>query len=163
MKNFNDTIGNRIRDLPACTAVPQPTAPPRAPTLHSKSKGKAVPLQSWNGSEGSRKLRCSQISWQRHMKVVRLSSLRTGRLYSQEIHLVLISVRGWVESRAIVRPEELCQWKIPMTPSGIEPATFRLVAQWLNQRCHRVPFSICSIFKCSDDGAIQRDQRHTKN
>ena len=27
----NDTIGNRIRDLPACSAVPQPAAPPRAP------------------------------------------------------------------------------------------------------------------------------------
>jgi len=26
MKNFNDTTGNRIRDLPACNAVPQPTA-----------------------------------------------------------------------------------------------------------------------------------------
>jgi hypothetical protein len=28
-KNFNDTIRNRTRDLPACTVVPQPTAPPR--------------------------------------------------------------------------------------------------------------------------------------
>jgi len=30
MKNSNDTIGNRTRDLPACSAVPKPTAPPRA-------------------------------------------------------------------------------------------------------------------------------------
>jgi hypothetical protein len=27
MKNFNDTIGNRTRDLPVCSAEPQPTAP----------------------------------------------------------------------------------------------------------------------------------------
>jgi len=32
MKNSNDTIGNRTHDLPACSAVPQPTAPPRTPT-----------------------------------------------------------------------------------------------------------------------------------
>ena len=31
MKNSNDTIGNRTHDLPSCSAVPQPTAPPRAP------------------------------------------------------------------------------------------------------------------------------------
>jgi len=31
MKNSNDTIWNRTLDLPACSAVPQPTAPPRAP------------------------------------------------------------------------------------------------------------------------------------
>jgi hypothetical protein len=30
MKNY--TIGNRTRDLPACSAVPQPTATPRAPS-----------------------------------------------------------------------------------------------------------------------------------
>jgi hypothetical protein len=28
MKNSNDTIGNRFRDLPVCSAVPQLTAPP---------------------------------------------------------------------------------------------------------------------------------------
>jgi hypothetical protein len=28
MKNSNDLIGNRTRDHPACSTVPQPTAPP---------------------------------------------------------------------------------------------------------------------------------------
>jgi len=31
MKNSSDAIGNRTRDLPSCSAVPQPTATPRAP------------------------------------------------------------------------------------------------------------------------------------
>ena len=31
MKNSSDTIGNRTRDLPTRSAVPQPTALPRAP------------------------------------------------------------------------------------------------------------------------------------
>jgi hypothetical protein len=33
MKNFVDTIGNRTRDLPASSEVPQPPAPPRAPRI----------------------------------------------------------------------------------------------------------------------------------
>jgi hypothetical protein len=34
MKNSNDTIGNRTRDHPPCSAVPQPTAPPHASNIN---------------------------------------------------------------------------------------------------------------------------------
>jgi hypothetical protein len=37
MKNSNYTIGNRTRDLPACSSVPQPTAPPRTSINTSES------------------------------------------------------------------------------------------------------------------------------
>ena len=33
MENSNDTIGNRTRDLPACSAVSQPTAQPGGPRV----------------------------------------------------------------------------------------------------------------------------------
>ena len=59
--------------------------------------------------------------------VVRFPALGTGRHYHLEMILVNNLVRGTVDHMVIMRLEGLCQWKITMTPSRIEPATFRFV------------------------------------
>jgi hypothetical protein len=44
-------------------------------------KGKAIPIQAWTGPEGSSRLRLSDFKTVGTWKVVRLSDVRTGRLY----------------------------------------------------------------------------------
>ena len=66
---------------------------PTKETDFFKDKGKAVPLQACRGPEGSRKL-----SFPDFVTTAQdgggFSALRYGRLYPQEILLVLISVSG---------------------------------------------------------------------
>jgi hypothetical protein len=86
--------------------------------------GKAITVSGGWGSQTSRK-----------------SAHECGNVVSpthRPLFLVLISVRDWVNLRATVWPEVVRQWKIPVTPSGIELANLRLVAQCPSQLRHRV-------------------------
>ena len=51
MKNSNDTIGNRTRDLPTCSAVSQPTALPRVPRFKEKVCAKPQITNSRKGNK----------------------------------------------------------------------------------------------------------------
>lgn len=48
-------------------------------------------------------------------------------------------LRGWVDSKAVVRPEGVCYLKFPITPSEFEAVNFRPVVQCRNQWHRRVP------------------------
>jgi hypothetical protein len=102
--------------------------------------GKAVPVTGREGPYGCETSRLPHLLDSRIIdggKVVSLT-LRSPFYHSGKF-LVLISVRAWVNPRAIVRLKGLGQLKNPMTSSGFDPATFLLVAQYLNQLRYRVP------------------------
>ena len=99
--------------------------------IFTLKKGKSVPLKAQKGPEGSRKLRFPDFVTSQDGG--RLSALRTGRLYPPG------NTPGTHFCYKLSRPQGhsaigriLCQWKITLTPAGIEPATFRFVAQHLN-------------------------------
>jgi hypothetical protein len=123
-----------------------------------KVKVKQSHYRPWQALRDSRRLRLPDFmtigTWRWQGCQLVLSALRTGRLYPQETFLVLISVRGWVDPRAIVQLEVLCQWKI-LTPSGIDPVTFQFVAQCLNHcttafplRCYCITLYSNNSFYC---------------
>jgi hypothetical protein len=110
-------------------------------------KGKAVPLQAWSDPEGSRKLRFPDFmtTAQDGGKVVSNTHqppLPPGNAPGTHFCLRMSRPQG---HSAIGRI--LCQRKIPMTPAGIEPATFQCVAQHLNHCATAVPLTtpLCQL------------------
>ena len=136
--SYPTTTMNHMRQSGTHTPVQCWTEPykSRPDTLHCMiDKGNEIPVQAWTGPEGSRNWG-SRIS--RHSAHVGLTH-RPPLTPTQEVTLVLISFRGWVDPRTIVWLEGLTQWKISMTPSGMEPMTYRPVMQCIKQLHHCVP------------------------
>ena len=144
---------NRVKNPPT-NSITQLASKPLTSHLNLKSKfckgkGKAIPLQAWSGTEGSRKLRFPDFmtTVQGGGKVVSLTHrphLPPGN--SPGTHFCLRLSRPQGQS-AIGR---IMSMKIPMTPSRIEPATFRFVAQHLNHCATAVPNlnSVPKLFMC---------------
>ena len=100
--------------------------------------GKTVPLQAWSGPEVSMKLRFPDFTTTSQdgvkFSLKHRPPLPPGNSPGTHFCYRLSRPQG---HSAIGRI--LCQWKIPMTPAGIEPATLRFVAQHLNRCATAVP------------------------
>jgi hypothetical protein len=106
---------------------------PVGSTLRVKGKGKAIPLQALSvpGGWGS------HISRNSAHEGGKVSPTHWPPLPHQEIFLVLISVKRLSQPQGLSAAGRIMS--IPMTSSGIEPQSSRLVAQCLNQMRHHVP------------------------
>jgi hypothetical protein len=84
--------------------------------------GRGGPTGLWDVEVPTFSRQSAQRWWSGCQPYAPASPLPSGRFQ------VLVSVRGWVEPRAIMWLEVLSQLKNPMTSPGIELATFRLVS-----------------------------------
>jgi hypothetical protein len=82
MKNSSDTIRNRTRDLPACSAVPQPTAPPSAPRLN---KWWAVKLAIGHNTAWPRSLCLTRLVQRTHQNVCKHVWCRTKAAHREAV------------------------------------------------------------------------------
>jgi hypothetical protein len=97
------------------------------PTFYIEVKGEAIPVTDRGGPYSCDTSRLSHFLDNRLTDGGDVSLTRRPPFIPRKF-LVLISVRGSVDLRPIVRLEELGQMKNPMTSWGIESMTFRFVA-----------------------------------
>ena len=93
--------------------------------------------------------------------MVRLPASRTGRLYPQEMFLVLIFTRGWVDPRAMVRSEGNMSLKNPVTPPAIDRGTVRLVSQRLKNYAKFMNIKYVLIFATTFVWNIPHSKRNS--
>jgi hypothetical protein len=93
--NFNSEVFQRTQDFPFGQRVPHSTFP-----THHRLWDTTL-VQAWIGPWVCRSLRFLGFLDTRHMNVARLSDQCSCRFCPQEIFLVLISVRGGVDPRAV--------------------------------------------------------------
>ena len=83
----------------------------------ARGKGKAIPVQAYFGPWAFQEVKAPRFQDSRHMKVVRLSAVRTGCFYPPDIFLVPFLSKA--ESTTL-RPEQLCQWKFTSIKNYIQ-------------------------------------------
>ena len=111
----------------------------KASVSHILNKGKSVPLQAWSGPEGSRKLRFPDY----------MTTARDGGKVVSLTHRPPLPPRKYschsflLEAESTPGPQcdrkDFMSMKIPLTPAGIELATFRIVTEHLNHCTTAVP------------------------
>jgi len=96
-----------------------------------KGKGKTIPLYAYYRRTGFQEFEDPSFRDNRQMKLASFSGLRTGRLYPSR------NIPGTLLCQRPSRPLRHCATR-RITSIKIETATFRVVAQCLNQLSHRV-------------------------
>ena len=117
MKNYNNIIGNRTRDLPFRIAVPQPTEPPRAPgrlVLLTGIPRRSVSPRAWSQSAESQQTANQPVSNQTANKP---STKRSAFVLSASWQWIAESVSHYANKQFCLQPDIRPVFLLILTPT----------------------------------------------